>query len=39
MYALIHCLCSYILKLDNDEEDTVEKNAKQFLGLSKLQKE
>ena len=38
MYALRHCLCSYVANFDNDEEATEEKNAKQFFGVSKLQK-
>ena len=30
MYALRHCLCSYVINLDNDKEATEVKNAKQF---------
>ena len=37
MHALRHCLSSYVLNFDNDEEATDEKNAKLIL-VSKLQK-
>ena len=33
MYGLRHCLCSYVLNFDNDEEATDEKNAKHFFGV------